>query len=191
MLDDLLTFESIDADLWTRLQRGKAESRHPFHCPAVATFDDHFGVTLRTVVLRRVDAESRLLNFHTDQRSPKFSVLQNDPRIALLFYDTGAKLQIRVHATATLHTTGVIADDAWKNSAPHSRLCYTTPLTPGSTLEHIHDHTPEPTGDGREHFTVVGCQVISIDWLYLKHEGHRRCQLLYTDKPVAGEWLAP
>jgi pyridoxamine 5'-phosphate oxidase len=191
MLDELLTFELIDADIWVRLQQGKAESRHAFHCATAATFDAEFGVTLRTVVLRRVDAVVRMLQFHTDCRSPKFSTLKNDPRIGLLFYDAAARLQIRIHATATLHTDDAIADDAWEQSARHSRLCYTTPLSPGATLEHIHIHTPAPDGDGRGHFAVVRCHVKNIDWLYLNHQGHRRCQLQYADQNIVGQWVAP
>jgi general stress protein 26 len=57
---------------------------------------------LRIVVNRKVDESNKTIYFHTS-RSRKFSDLEQDNRISLLFYDARQRVQIVVKAFATLH----------------------------------------------------------------------------------------
>ncbi|HCY02993.1 MAG TPA: flavin-binding protein, partial [Erythrobacter sp.] len=61
------------------------------HSPVVATAD----ADARVMVLRAFDADSWLLRFHTDVRSPKVAVIETDSRIGVLAYDRQAKIQLR------------------------------------------------------------------------------------------------
>ena len=51
------------------------------------------------------------------------------------------------------------------------------------------DYTMEQSDDGFKNFTVIKCNIKSIEWLYLAAKGHRRAKFnLDTKKSV---WLVP
>jgi pyridoxamine 5'-phosphate oxidase len=60
---------------------------------------------------------------------------------------------------------------------------YLSPLPPGSPLASRY----EPQRASREHFAVVTAQVLSLDWLELHADGHRRARF----GPDGAQWLQP
>lgn len=191
MLDALHTPQAIFDDLWTRLESAQNDAKHPFHAPVVASTNEIEGVTLRTVILRKCDRHATTLIFHTDRRSPKFAHLLQDPTIAWLFYDPLARLQIRVHSHATLHTQDAIAHEQWSILPQRSRDMYRTPLASGLVMPNMLTHNPPPLGDGRDQFAVVVGHVESMDWLYLHADAHRRIRFWIESSSFRHEWLAP
>jgi hypothetical protein len=146
----------------------------------------------RTVVLRGADEHAMALRFHTDRRSPKFVALRADPRCVWVFYDPGARVQIRVHAEARLHTDDAIADAAWEASAAQSRRCYASVDIPSAVIP---APGPQPGGDdqdwksAREHFAMIATMVVGMDWLWLHHAGHRRAR--FDQSTPDGVWIQP
>lgn len=191
MLDQLLLPADILADLWKRLQHARSDPAHPFHLPAVASVNEIEGVTVRTVVLRKVDPDARSIVFHTDRRSDKFADLLQDPTIACLFYDPRERLQLRIHARATLHTQDAIAHEQWVAASESTRSIYRTPLAPGSVVEKLQTSRPAPVGDGRDNFAVIVGHVEAIDWLYLHPDAHRRARFSWQEGTMTHQWLAP
>ena len=92
-----------------------------------------------------------------------------------------------------------VTDEAWKKTQHISRRCYLTDDAPGSVsskptsgmiskLEDF-DYTMEQSEKGYENFTVIKCNIKSIEWLYLAAKGHRRAKFdLETNK---NDWLVP
>jgi hypothetical protein len=161
------------------------------HTPAVATTGLDGRPQVRTVVLRGLDVASRSLRFHTDRRSGKFGELSADPRIAVLGYDAGRKVQLRIGGVATLHADSDVAERAWAGSRPMSMMCYRQARSPGSALftAQIDDAT---LPDGRENFTVVVVTITEVEWLYLAAQGHRRARFTWgPDEALSATWLAP
>ncbi len=191
MLETLLLPEDIVTDFWHRLRSACDEVDNPLHTPAVASMNEMNGVTVRSVVLRKVDSQTRRLVFHTDRRSPKFADLLNDPTVAWLFYDPAIRLQLRIHTRATLHTNDAVAQEQWATLPERSRQMYRTPLPPGAAVDHMLLEPPAPHGDGRDHFAVVACRIESIDWLYLHPKVHRRARFGWEDEQLICQWLAP
>lgn len=191
MLDQLLLPDDILADLWRRLQQARSDPQHPFHLPALASVNEIDGVTVRTVVLRKVDPEARTLVFHTDRRSSKFADLLQDPTIACLFYEPKERLQLRVHARATLHTQDAIAHEQWVAASPNTRSMYRTALVPGSVVDRLQVSPAPQVGDGRDNFAVVVGHIETIDWLYLHPDAHRRARFTWPEGKRTCEWLAP
>ena len=95
MFDQL---DDVRTDLSNRLIRAAKDRKSPMHVPAVVTSD----VDARGMVLREFDSAAFTLRFHTDTRAPKVAAIEADPRVAVLFYDKGAKIQIRVRGTAEI-----------------------------------------------------------------------------------------
>jgi hypothetical protein len=183
------------AEAWRLMARGVADRRHGFHHPAVATVGLDGRPRVRTVILRGADAAARALRFHTDVRSAKVAELAREPRASLLFYDAGAKAQVRIEGRATVHADDAVADAAWAGSRPMSRACYGTMPAPGGAIPAGDAFVlPEPespeTAAGRANFRAVILVAESLEWLHLGHGGHRRALYDWGGGPPA-RWLVP
>ncbi len=176
------------------LARGTADRRSPCHTPSVATIGEDGTPRARIVVLRAFDPAVPSLRFHTDVRSPKWRELAAKPEVALLFYDPGAKLQVRAEAVAALHHGDADADAAWTTSQPMSRVCYGTSPAPGTAIASGDAFSLPETDDaiaaGRINFGAVVCRIRRLDVLHLDHSGHRRAAFDFV-AGVTGSWLAP
>ena len=188
----------LDQDCWDRLLTGAIKSRTPFHTPSIATL--HQGdVSLRTVVLRKTLPTERELRFHTDIRSPKWQELSQNPSISALFYDAVDRIQLRVKGKAVLHQTNEITAEAWQKTSLSSRKCYLTLFSPSSfteqstsgltdDIEH-ENYTLAESESGYSNFGIVSIHVLSIDWLWLNHAGHRRAYFDYEQG--VNSWMIP
>ncbi len=149
-------------------------------------------VDARTVVLRGADGVGLTLRCHTDRRSPKFASLQRHPTCAWVFYDPGARVQIRVRGVAQLHTDDAIAEESWQGSAVQSRRCYAVEQPPSSVIA---APGPQPDLEGadwisaRNHFAVIITRVVGLEWLWLHHGGHRRGR--FDEAHPDGVWIQP
>jgi pyridoxamine 5'-phosphate oxidase len=178
------------------LARGVADRRSPSHAPSIASIGLDGRPRLRTVILRSFDPAHMQLRFNTDRRSEKIAELSRDPRIAMHFYDAGAKVQLRVEGTASLHTDDEIAEQAWSGSRSFSQACYGVMPAPGTRMAEA-DGFSLPASEleiaaGRTHFSTVRVSATSVEWLYLAHSGHRRALFASGDGAQwAGQWLTP
>lgn len=182
--------EQLPGLAWDRLKDGAARGRDPFHTPVLASVHD--GVPqARTVVLRAANPDARELVCHTDQRSPKIAALGQSGDIAWVFYDPGAKLQLRLRGPGVLHHQDDFAAERWAASRPGSRLCYQNPFAPGTGIDVPESALPDAELEGYSHFTAIRCTVEAFDWLYLDARGHRRAGFQWWDDSWQGRWLAP
>ncbi|QIQ86625.1 pyridoxamine 5'-phosphate oxidase family protein [Erythrobacter sp.] len=193
-------YEQLDevlADLSARLTRAARDRRSPMHTPAVVTGD----VDARIMVLRAFDREAFTLRFHTDIRAPKAAALNADPRAAVLFYDKGAKIQIRARGTARVLDDAPVTRQAWADSTNFARRCYlgegpgTPSNAPTSGLPREFEGV-EPTDEqlvaAWPNFAVLMVELTSLDWLYLAHTGHVRAGFERAeDGSWEGRWLSP
>ncbi|MGL5114605.1 MAG: pyridoxamine 5'-phosphate oxidase family protein [Beijerinckiaceae bacterium] len=184
------------AESWRLLARGVADRRSAFHHPVVATLGLDGRPCARTVILRSCDAGVRLLRFHTDIRSEKIAELRRDPRVAMHFYDSGAKIQVRVEGRAALHADDGIADAAWGGSRLFSRQCYGVVPGPGTEIGQggdftLPDTSNEETVAGRANFVAVIVAVEQLEWLYLAAAGHRRALFSWNSDVLQSGWRTP
>lgn len=166
------------------------------HTPAVVSSD----IDARTMVLREFDSAAWTLRFHTDTRAPKVAAIEADPRIAVLFYDKGAKIQIRVRGTGAILRDAPLTDAAWDNGSNFARRCYLGD-GPGAVSDAPTSGLPkqfegvEPSDEqlipARENFAVLRIELAELDWLYLAHTGHARARFLRDDDEWKGSWVSP
>lgn len=194
-------FETLDdvlADCRNRLIRAPRDRKAPMHTPVVVTAD----VDARVMVLRAFDAQGWRLRLHTDSRAPKAQVIDADPRIAVLFYDKGAKIQIRARGTGAILREGAEVDAAWAASTNFARRCYLGE-GPGAGADRPTSGLP-PEFEGvepddaqlvpaRENFALLRITLTALDWLYLAHTGHVRAQFVRAGEsgPWEGRWVSP
>jgi len=201
MLSNRFEIENIEIErlpdaIWMRLARGAADRTHPFRTPTIATASQD-GPRVRTVVLRKVEAERQILLFHSDVRSHKVHEISHQPLIEWLFYDPDANLQIAVNSVATIHTS-----DAWAQIPMHSRRCYLSQYAPGTVLKRLDSGIPTEFSHrqpneaesalGRANFCAVACRATAVRVLCLRTTGNLGARVSYDDRgDVNVTWTAP
>ncbi len=192
------TLDDVRTDCLNRLIRAPRDRKSPMHTPVIVSGD----VDARVMVLRAFDSARWMLRLHTDARSPKADVIAADPRVAVLFYDKGAKIQIRARGLGQILTTGAAVDTAWSASTNFARRCYLGD-GPGAASDTPTSGLP-PEFEGAEpddaqviparaNFALLMITITSLDWLYLAHTGHLRAQLTRADEGAdwVAQWVAP
>lgn len=190
------TLEDVRGDLASRLTRAAKDRKSPMHVPAVITSD----VDARGMVLREFDASAWTLRFHTDTRAPKVAAIEADPRMAVLFYDKSAKIQIRVRGNGAILRDAPVTDSAWDHGSNFARRCYLGE-GPGADSAEPTSGLPaefegvEPSDEqligARANFAVLRIELAELDWLYLAHTGHVRAQFTRDGDEWQGRWVSP
>ena len=190
------TLYEIEQDIWRRLSDGNSAFRWGVLATQTAQTP-----RLRTVVVRKVLPQEQTLFFYTDKRSAKVAELMAHPAVSWLFYDDVSKIQIRLEATATLHTNDSLANVSWQETPLTNRREYLSTLPPSTPVaeplsglpEEVlqKELTTEESEKGRVNFVVVASRVHTIDWLHLDRDGHQRAQFIYTDNGTSAHWVIP
>jgi pyridoxamine 5'-phosphate oxidase len=193
MATDETDLGAILSQCWTLLGRGSADRRHGFHHPVVSSISAHNEPRSRVVILRAVNVEARTLRFHTDIRSEKWGELAARPSVSLLFYDEGARVQLRVDGKAVLHHGDDVAEAAWASSQRMSRVCYGIAPGPGQVIEDFNAFALPDTDDaialGKQNFGAIVILIRRIEWLALKALRNRRA--LFDVSEGSAQWLVP
>jgi pyridoxamine 5'-phosphate oxidase len=171
------------------LARGVADRRSHFHTPVLGTVGRDGRPRLRTLVLRGFDAAERTLRLHTDNRTEKAADILTQPRVSLLGYDPGQRVQMRLDALATLHTDDAVADAGWAASRDFSRMAYAVEPAPGRPAAEPPPAPLDPAA-GRPNFAVILLRFDRLEWLWLAAEGHQRALFTWDAEPNAA-WLVP
>lgn len=188
-------YNDLDATLraaWSLLARGAKDRKAPAHTPVLATNGDA-APSVRTVVLRACDRETRRLRFHTDRRSHKVAEIEADPAGAIVVYDPGAKIQLRLDCRLSVHIEDELAREAWAATRDFSRVCYQVIPAPGEEVRDLRkvSFSAAESRQGADHFAVISALVTRIEWLYLAARGHRRAEFVWRDGGWQGRWLVP
>ena len=190
--------EEIQKKLWSMLDDAVVNRNSPFRIPVFICADQN-DIDGRIVVLRKSDQNNNILQFHTDLRSQKVNILKKNKNASLVFYDKEEKIQLRVKVICEVNNQNPVSEESWKKTQHISRRCYLTDNAPGSVSERPtsgmiskledFDYTMEQSEKGYENFTVIKCEIKSIEWLYLAAKGHRRAifNLINNKK----NWLVP
>ena len=191
-------FNEIKKKIWLMLDdaitnRGSQFRIPTFICGDQSDFDG------RIVVLRKSNQQNNIVQFHSDIRSDKIGKLKRHSKAAMLFYDKEEKIQVRLKVVCTINHDNNITKESWLKTVHMSRKCYLVNNGPGtesdkptSGLKPELDNfgfTIEQSEVGYKNFTVIQCEIKSIEWLYLAAKGHRRAKFdLETNKNT---WLVP
>lgn len=198
--DNTNTLATMGADAWRRLTEAVTDPEHPYRNLSLATVDENGDPQVRFLVLRDVDRVQRFLEFHTDTRSPKWAELQSRPRLSVLGYDPGDRLQLRLRGTAQLFPPG--SDEnafAWNKLSPWTKTTYCGG-PPGDILAlpepgEIRSEPPSEaeTEMGRDRFGVIAFRATMLDWFQHKRGQIRRVKFRYAGNGslVDANWIAP
>src|SRR5690349_8965703 len=93
----LWDFAAVASDAWSLHEGGASDPAAGMHYPVVATRGLDDLPNARTVLLWRVERARRVLYFGTDIRSPKHAELERTPWALLVFFESAAQTQLRIH----------------------------------------------------------------------------------------------
>jgi len=188
-----VTLDETLAQAWRLLAEGAADPASPFHRPTLATVALDGSADARTLVLRSCDPAARRITLHTDVRADKYAQIQANPRVGVHVWDSGIRLQVRLHGRATLHCGDALARAAWLALPARSRQLYRVRQTPGSELA---DPSPAafsevPEAAGFAVFAVVAVAVERLETLTLHAHGQYRARFDWPQGEPVGRWLVP
>ena len=195
MQQDLTT---IDREAWDALAAAAADPKMPFRYLTLASLGRCQFPEARTVVLRSASRATRILEFHTDTRSPKWQELQDNGNTTILGYSDILKLQLRLRGHMRLASAGSNeAEQVWSRLPPHTRATYQGG-PPGDELSPeggpVHEAPVSATEEtGRDRFGVLYFKVLSLDWCRLERNNNLRARFSYGDNGELNDssWVAP
>ncbi len=185
MIPHLTDLEAIRAEVWRQLAQATEDKQHAWRTPVLATVNGHLA-DARTVVLREVDARDQRLLIYTDERAAKVPQVLSHPVGTLVMWSAAIGWQLRCRVHLGLEMTGLAASSRWARiKLSPAAQDYLSPLPPGAPL----DADPAPTHPPikRDYFSVITAKVLSIDWLELHEQGHRRARF----ENGSTRWLQP
>nr|WP_204347588.1 pyridoxamine 5'-phosphate oxidase family protein [Rhizobium laguerreae] len=148
----------------------------------------------RMVVLRRVDAARRVLEIHTDVRSPKWQEISANPLVTLLGFGPQPKVQLRLQGSAELHgPASECAAEAWSLLPRSTRSTYMGG-PPGDAIgERPASETAAADADGQAFFGVLIFRAETLDWFQLRHADNRRPVFAYDylGALTSSRWINP
>jgi pyridoxamine 5'-phosphate oxidase len=184
----LATLPEIEAEVWQQLERAVRDKQHAWRVPVLATVNAD-AAEARTVILREVDARQKQLVTFTDERAGKVAQLLRNPRATLVMWSPALGWQLRCRVLLSLEMTGLAATSRWARiKLTPAAQDYLARLPPGAELAAPSAPEALPAEPlKREYFAVVTAQVLAIDWLELRREGHRRA--VFDDH--GARWVQP
>lgn len=171
-----------DSDLikkiWQQLQRASVDKHHEWRSPVLVTNGLDGWPDARTIILRNVNLETKILTFYTDSRSPKLVQLYANTNAMLVFWSKRLNWQCRIKVAITIKTDGELLQKTWaKVKQSPSAGDYLSVLAPGESLNKISDNA-EQINLSKHYFATINAHVISIDWLALSRNGHQRATII-------------
>jgi hypothetical protein len=187
----LETLEAIEAAVWGELAHAVRDKAHGWRLCVLATREaEGDGADARSVVLREWSAATRTLQIFTDARSPKAHQIAAHPEGMLVMWSAALTWQLRVRVRLSLETSGLAVSSQWARlKLTPARFDYLSPLPPGTPMDGTGgtQPVPKPERESRDHFGVIAAEVVTVDWLELRTEGHRRALFSATER----HWLTP
>ncbi|WP_209330069.1 pyridoxamine 5'-phosphate oxidase family protein [Lunatimonas salinarum] len=179
-LDDV--FQRVKGEL----REGALDANHPFRFFPLTTY----GSESRYVVLRKF-SENFIFSFFTDSRSSKVGQLMAKSQVALLFYDPGKRVQVRVKGKATVHHQDDTSALFWESIPREARKAYGPLIHPGHRIGHPSEAHIWPESIDDRFFTVVEVFADKLDVMQLSGFDHIRAGFEREGGDWRSYWLAP
>lgn len=179
------TLAGLHDAAWDGLRRGAAGAEAPMREVGLATIGADGAPRVRTVVLRAVRRDEAVIEVQTDRASAKVAELAAEPRAALLAWDPGLRLQVRLRVEIEV-LTGPEVDAAWEAMPVEARRNHGGQPPPGRPMARADAY--RETAE-RDRFAVLRGHVTALESLHLG-EFHRRAEFDLADG-FAGRWIGP
>lgn len=188
-----MNLDEVDASAWSSLEAATRDPQSGFRFINLCSVDAAGRPQARMVVLRRADTAARLLEIHTDIRSPKWLELSRNPIVTILGFSASTRVQLRLVGSVHLHPPGSDrAEKAWSGLSAWTRSTYAGG-PPGDELGNDEPVLAVSEADGKAFFGVVSFHAESLDWFELRRADNRRAVFDYSHLGAltASRWINP
>ena len=185
---------------WVLLKQGVDKPDSPMRIAVLATSSD-VGCEMRSVILREFLSQRRVIQCHTDARSPKVAEIRACARVQWVFFDPVSRVQLRATGPASVHCNADWVEAIWDKQHPRSRQIYLVDKAPGTPSEIATggftqaNQQQEPnydnTSPGRENFAVIEGRIERLDWLHLGKRANTRARFEWDGETLLSTWLTP
>lgn len=181
--------DDIFENIWEALHEGVKNRFSDYHLFNLATrSNDH--VECRTVVLRDVDKNKKIIIFHTNNLSNKINEIKKNKKVTALFYNKEEKVQLRIKGDANIYNKDKKCHNRWNLMSTQSKECYFQNIKPGTRIHAPADVHVDRREELSPDFSVISIEIFSIDWLLLSSKGHKRLKF-EKENNFKGYWIAP
>ena len=191
--------KEIEKKIWSLLTNAVKDRSSDFRTPIFICGNEK-DFDGRVVVLRKADQKNNFIQYHSDIRSTKIEKIKKNSNCSILFYGKEEKIQLRIKVNCEVNYNNQVTKESWEKTGHISRKCYLVTKGPGTesniptsglnTEFDNFDFTKEQSEKGYKNFSVIKCEIKSIEWLYLAAKGHRRA-LIDMGIPKKFTWLIP
>ena len=191
--------KEIEKKIWSLLTNAVKDRSSDFRTPIFICGNEK-DFDGRVVVLRKADQKNNFIQYHSDIRSTKIEKIKKNSNCSILFYGKKEKIQLRIKVNCEVNYNNQVTKESWEKTGHISRKCYLVTKGPGTesniptsglnTKFDNFDFTKEQSEKGYKNFSVIKCEIKSIEWLYLAAKGHRRA-LIDMGIPKKFTWLIP
>ena len=182
--------KNIEQFIWDFFQQGVKNKKSAFHYPTIATGSEK-SFNLRTVVLRKVIREDKIVVFHSDIRSKKITELKSSNKLLLHIYDKKNKVQIQAEGKAKIFYKEKINNLIWNSLSNNTKSVYLVNKTPGKKIANQKDFKNLTHDEGYENFAIIKVKIYQIIFLQLSHSGNKKALFKYLSKNNKYFWLVP
>ncbi len=193
-----VSLQNIDTSAWKELETAAGDPGSGFRFINLCSVDAQGKPQARMVVLRRVDKLARVIEFHTDIRSPKWQEITANPNLTALGYCHQTRLQLRLQGSAELYAAeSEVAEKAWSLLSPQTRSTYIGgPPGDEQSFDIDDKKTILESGEaanGKRHFGVIVLRVSQLDWYQLQKGNNQRALLTYSSSGdcLSAQWINP
>ncbi|MBY5780739.1 pyridoxamine 5'-phosphate oxidase family protein [Rhizobium leguminosarum] len=189
-----MTLAEVDASAWAELEAAAADPQSAFRYLNLCSVDAGGRPQTRMVVLRRVDVARRLLEIHTDVRSPKWQEISANALVSLLGFGPQPKVQLRLQGSAELNgPASERAAEAWGLLPRSTRSTYMGGPPGDAIVERPANESTAADADGQAFFGVLIFRAETLDWFQLRHADNRRAVFAYDHLGAltSSRWVNP
>ena len=198
-MERLQSLEHSLKHCWNLLFQAYVKRNHPMRTAYLATQSTD-GPRVRTIVLRKSNAEERRLLFFCDVRSPKVQHLKKNSQAEVLFYDPKKKVQIRANGDIQIEQGSSLCKEYWTQLNRAGRSSYAAVPNPGAAMEEDQTGLPENWAESFplsfteyafQNFCLLHLEVRELDLLHLHPEGHQRAGFNWNGQDWGKTWRIP
>jgi hypothetical protein len=184
---------SLENEIWQMLNVAVSNKKNPFKILCLCTTGIDGFPESRMVVMREAHPNSKIIEVHTDSRSDKYPQLLSNPNCTLLFYDSESQRQIRMRASAKAEHRNDISLQVLNTLSVFGKNLYGLEALPGTEGNiDIQKSAIYFEKNSENHFVVIRFKILSIDFLQLGEDYHKRASLGYQDDSlVSAGWIMP
>ncbi|MDG1936858.1 MAG: pyridoxamine 5'-phosphate oxidase family protein [Paracoccaceae bacterium] len=181
---NVLSLESLLDQSWAILQNLRS-AKTSERTITLATVDPRGQPQVCMVVLRSIERDNNMLEFHTDADSLKCASLAKEPKAQILIWRPNVSVQLRISVEIDLYSDDK-SRKLWAKVPGPSQISYGKSPPTGHLISAPFDYKNMGSIDK---FAVAECAIRKIDFLSLEHT-HHRAQFLQIDD-WAGQWVSP